>query len=80
MAPDRIARGTPGSIRQTRGRLGVLCEIVGDVLLNRFTLDTAERALAALPNGLMKSARRQYAQRTQRVMRLAALPHCHPCG
>lgn len=74
MAPDRVAAGTDRAMRQTRARLEVLCETVGDVPIDRFTLDTAERALAALPKRLMRSTRRAYAHRLARVLKLASLP------
>lgn len=74
MAPDRVALGTPLTQSQRRHQLEVLCESIGDIPINRVTLDTAERAIAALPRGLSRGTRKNYAQRLMYVMKLAALP------
>jgi integrase len=70
--PDRVP--AKADVRHDRARAAVLCNTVGDVPLARFTIDTAERALASLPTTLMRSTRRQYAQVLVRVLRLAAFP------
>jgi integrase len=69
--PDRV---DAKSAERVRARAAVLCQTVGDVPLRRFTVETAERALAAVPRHLMRSTRRQYAQAIGRVLRLAVFP------
>lgn len=70
--PDRVAAKI--TAKQDRARAAVLCETIGDVQLRRFTIDTAERALAKLPRKLARGTRRQYAQIVGRVLRLAVFP------
>lgn len=74
MAPDRVSRLNSTDASQLKARLELICETVGDVPIARFTLDTAERALAALPRRLASTTRRAYAHRLARVIKLAALP------
>lgn len=69
--PDRVAAT---SAERAHARCAVLCETVGDVPLRRFTVETAERALAAVPRGLMASTRREYGKMICRVLRLAVFP------
>jgi integrase len=57
------------------GRLDVLYKTIGDVRLDAFTLEDAERAMAALPKSVASSAtRRQYAQLISKVLKLAVYP------
>ena len=74
MAPDRVAKSADVSIANARSQLSVICQTVGDVPITRFTLQTAERALAALPRGLMRTTRRAYAHRIVHMLNLAASP------
>ncbi len=55
-------------------RLDRLAQTIGTVELSRFTLEDAERAMAALPENLSASTRRQYAQLINRVLSLAVYP------
>lgn len=56
------------------GRLELLFETIGNVELTAFTLADAERAMAALPEGLSRSTRRHYGQLISKVLRLAVYP------
>jgi len=65
----RLHREHPDHVREKRtakldaSRLDQLCTTIGDVLVSEFTLDDADRAMAALPARVTRSAtRRQYAQ------------------
>jgi len=62
------------SVRDDRYRLAKLYETIGDVPLESFAIDDAERAMAALPTELEASSRRQYAQLISKVLKLAAFP------
>jgi integrase len=55
-------------------RLQRLEPVIGDVLLTRFTLDDAERAMQSLPADLAPASRRQYAQLMHRVLSMAVFP------
>jgi integrase len=74
LAPDRVARCNDKSMALGRARLTLLCQSVGDVPLTKFSVDTAERALASLPRRLRPATRRQYAARLMVILKLAALP------
>lgn len=73
LAPDRVPRIAPKTMATARARLERLCATVGEVPLTRFTIDVAERALAALPPR-SASTRRGYANRIGHMLRLASIP------
>jgi integrase len=52
----------------------VLSKTIGSVPIRAFTIDHADRAMRALPEGLTSATRRQYAQALSKVLRLAAYP------
>jgi len=65
----RLHRSYPDHVREKRtskldaSRLAHLCVTIGDVVVSEFTLEDADRAMAALPARVRRSAtRRQYAQ------------------
>ncbi len=65
----RLHREHPDHVREKRtsrldaSRLEHLCVTIGDVIVSDFTLEDADRAMAALPTRVRRSAtRRQYAQ------------------
>ena len=70
--PDYIR--TKRSANEDSMRLERLYESIGDVLIGRFAIDDADRAMASLPKGLKPATRRQYAQLISRVMRIAVYP------
>jgi integrase len=55
-------------------RLEVLYATIGDVELHAFSVDDAERAMAALPAGRSPATRRHYAQLISKVLNLAQYP------
>lgn len=63
------------SVADDKGRLATLYDLIGDVPIAAFTLDDADRAMAALPKRVKTSAtRRQYAQLISKVLGLAVYP------
>jgi integrase len=59
---------------QDEGRLARLYKTIGDVALSEFTLEDAERAMAAIDSTRSSATRRHYAQLISKVLRLAVYP------
>lgn len=57
-----------------RLRLARLCKVVGDVPIDEFTLDHAERAMASLPADITPATRRAYGQALAKLLKIAAYP------
>jgi integrase len=72
--PDDIKEKT--TQRTDALRLAKLYETIGGIPLARFTLQDAQRAMRALPEGLSANTRRQYAQLIHRVLVMAVYPVC----
>ncbi len=70
--PDHVTAKRTADLDVTR--LDVLSKTVGNIPVDRFTVDDAERAMRSLPEGLRPATRRQYAQALRRVLELAAYP------
>ncbi len=51
-------------------------ETIGHVALVSFTLEHAQAAMRAVPEGLEVNTRRQYAQLIHRVLEMAVYPAC----
>lgn len=72
--PDHVKVKRDRSVEDDRLRLARLCETIGDVPLSTFSLEDAERAMAALPGGRRPATRRHYGQLIARLLRLAVYP------
>lgn len=70
--PDHVKAKKSAALDE--GRLELLYKSIGPVPLSAFTLEDAERAMAALPEELSSATRRQYAQLISKVLRLAVYP------
>jgi len=62
------------SVADDEGRLSLLYKTIGDVPLSDFTLEDAERAMAAIDSARSSATRRHYAQLISKVLRLAVYP------
>lgn len=71
--PDHVkAKKTADSDEQRLGKW--VYPIVGDVRIDAFTLDHAEKVMAGLGEGLKPASRRQIAQLLSKVLNMAAYP------
>jgi integrase len=70
--PDHVR--VKRSVETDRQRLAKLYETVGEVPLESFSVEDAERAMRALPNDIEPGTRRHYGQLMSRVLKLAVYP------
>ena len=76
----RLHKKYPDHVKQKRsaaddiGRLKKLKEEIGEIALAAFTIEDAEQAMRALPEGLSPATRRHYAQLIAKVLKLAVYP------
>jgi integrase len=70
--PDHVR--AKRSVEDDKLRLNKLYDVIGEVALAKFTLDDAERAMRALPEGLSPGSRRKYGQLINRVLAMAVYP------
>jgi hypothetical protein len=73
--PDHVRAKRPNSIRDDVTRLEKhVIPIVGEVPIASFTLEDAERVMAALPSDLRPATRRHVAQSMARLLKIAVYP------
>jgi hypothetical protein len=75
-----LARKFPDHVKAKResshdeSHLEFLCKTIGDIRIEHFKLEDAERAMASLPEGLSSATRRHYAQTISKLLKLAGYP------
>lgn len=73
--PDHVQIKRPRSLAADASRIKHLCKTIGDVPLEAFTLDHAEKAMRGLPKTCVaRDSRRAYAAVIRRVLELAVFP------